>query len=71
METQTKHGCWGREAKTCGGRIEAPAGGFQLQTWSAGEETALSETVEHGGQGSLKFIHQLCSVSNLSCIWHL
>lgn len=43
METQTKHWCWGREAKTCGGRIEAPAGGFPLQTWSAGEETTLEK----------------------------
>lgn len=70
METQTKHWCWGREAETCRGRIEAPAGGFQLQTWSAGEETALAETVDHGGQRSLKFTHQSCSVSNLSCIGH-
>lgn len=66
METQIKHWCWHREAKTCGGRIGAPAGGFQLHTWSAGEETALAETVEHGGQRSLKFIHQSCTASNLS-----
>lgn len=59
METQIKLWCWVREVKTCGGRIGAPAGGFQLHTWSAGEETALAETVECGGQRSLKFTYQL------------
>lgn len=68
METQIKHWVWGSEAKTCEGGIGAPAGGFQLHTWSTGEETALAETVECGGQRSLKFIHQLCTDSNLSWV---